>query len=532
MANPSSDYPTSLHTATDISDDGGNYLGATSPTHTDVHGKIEQEVLAIQTKVGIGASPASSATTGQALVKQANGQTNWADVGGAVDSVNGQTGVVVLDTDDVTQGSTNLYSQWVDDSPGIAYPGHIAVGATAAVDTTPPLSGLTGTTSTNIVNFSIQTDGSVGLGSAIVNALSIDASANNSANWIGQNGLVEIASGNNKNYTGLVSGDGGAAYHYGSGTITEFDGVFAITENNSSGNITLAQGLRSLSFNYGSGTIAAHYGISSQVVQVSGTNVITQNRGLHILSPLMFAGSIGTNYGISVAAQTAGTTANYGIAVEAAGTNTLWLSSNSDTTTEVGGIVIGTSKDTNLYRSAANTLATDDTFSLVGNGSWVGSAAATYQAQFRTAINAGVNLSTRAKTSQTANQFEVLDSSGTTIRYITVTGSLSERVVSVADATSITPNNDTSDTVTQTNTQAAGTLTINAPSGTAYDGQELTIRIKSTNVQTFSFNAIYIGSLDTPLPVSTYAGSTWCYMKFIYNATDTEWHLLAITDGY
>jgi len=32
--------------------------------------------------------------------------------GGAVDSVNGQTGVVVLDSDDVTQGATNLYSQW------------------------------------------------------------------------------------------------------------------------------------------------------------------------------------------------------------------------------------------------------------------------------------------------------------------------------------------------------------------------------------------------------------------------------------
>jgi len=32
--------------------------------------------------------------------------------GGAVDSVNGQTGVVVLDTDDVAQGTTNLYSQF------------------------------------------------------------------------------------------------------------------------------------------------------------------------------------------------------------------------------------------------------------------------------------------------------------------------------------------------------------------------------------------------------------------------------------
>ena len=42
---------------------------------------------------------------------------------GAVDSVNGQTGVVVLDTDDVAQGTTNLYSQWSNVTGGIRYTG-------------------------------------------------------------------------------------------------------------------------------------------------------------------------------------------------------------------------------------------------------------------------------------------------------------------------------------------------------------------------------------------------------------------------
>jgi hypothetical protein len=40
------------------------------------------------------------------------GTTSWITIGGgggAVDSVNGQTGVVVLDTDDISEGSTNLY---------------------------------------------------------------------------------------------------------------------------------------------------------------------------------------------------------------------------------------------------------------------------------------------------------------------------------------------------------------------------------------------------------------------------------------
>ena len=34
----------------------------------------------------------------------------YSDDAGDVDSVNGQTGVVVLDTDDITQGTTNLYN--------------------------------------------------------------------------------------------------------------------------------------------------------------------------------------------------------------------------------------------------------------------------------------------------------------------------------------------------------------------------------------------------------------------------------------
>jgi hypothetical protein len=45
---------------------------------------------------------------GQQYARQSQG---WSVVsgGGAVDSVNGQTGVVVLDTDDITEGATNLY---------------------------------------------------------------------------------------------------------------------------------------------------------------------------------------------------------------------------------------------------------------------------------------------------------------------------------------------------------------------------------------------------------------------------------------
>lgn len=99
---------------------------------------------------------------------------------------------------------------------------------------------------------------------------------------------------------------------------------------------------------------------------------------------------------------------------------------------------------------------------------------------------------------------------------------ITKREVSVSDATSITPNADTSDTVTQANTQALGTLTMNAPTGTPTASQPLLIRIKSTNVQTFSWNAIYRGG-TTALPTATSGSSKTDYYAFIYNSTDSKW---------
>lgn len=109
---------------------------------------------------------------------------------------------------------------------------------------------------------------------------------------------------------------------------------------------------------------------------------------------------------------------------------------------------------------------------------------------------------------------------------------VTKRVTAASDATSITPDGDTADVVTQANTQALGTLTINSPSGTPTNGQELTLRIKSTNAHTYSFNAIYRGSLDTPLPTTHSGSSLTDYLKFIYNSADSKWDLIAIAGGY
>jgi len=102
----------------------------------------------------------------------------------------------------------------------------------------------------------------------------------------------------------------------------------------------------------------------------------------------------------------------------------------------------------------------------------------------------------------------------------------------ITDGASITINIDTTSIATQLNTQSAGTLTVNAPTGTPSDGQRLTLRIKSTNTQTFSWNAAFAGSTDQALPTTTSASSMYDYAEFIYNSDSAKWHLINKKFGF
>jgi hypothetical protein len=106
------------------------------------------------------------------------------------------------------------------------------------------------------------------------------------------------------------------------------------------------------------------------------------------------------------------------------------------------------------------------------------------------------------------------------------------RVVTLEDTSTITLNADTTDLGVQLNTQSAGTLTINGPTGTPNDGQKIMLRIRTSNVQTLNFNAIFQGSTDLNLPTSTSGSSKFDYMGFIYNSTLTKWQLLAKIFGF
>jgi len=114
----------------------------------------------------------------------------------------------------------------------------------------------------------------------------------------------------------------------------------------------------------------------------------------------------------------------------------------------------------------------------------------------------------------------------------TISGEILPRVISIADGTSVTINVDTTDIATQNNTQVAGTLTINAPTGTSFNGQKLIIRLQSANVQTFSWNGVFAGSTDLSLPTTSSGSSKYDYVGFIYNTPAVKWQLLAKNFGF
>lgn len=98
--------------------------------------------------------------------------------------------------------------------------------------------------------------------------------------------------------------------------------------------------------------------------------------------------------------------------------------------------------------------------------------------------------------------------------------------------TDIAPNADTQTLILLASTQSASTLTIRNPTGTPRNGQALTMRIQSTNAQTFSWGSQYRGSSDAGLPTATTGSSKTDYLGFEWNATDATWDLLAKNFGF
>ncbi len=104
------------------------------------------------------------------------------------------------------------------------------------------------------------------------------------------------------------------------------------------------------------------------------------------------------------------------------------------------------------------------------------------------------------------------------------------RVATITSASTITPNVDTTNMYTVTALATAPTFA--APTGTAYDGQPLMIRIKDNGTaRALTWNSIYRASTDFALPTTTVISKTM-YVQFVYNLADTKWDAVGLTQGF
>ena len=148
----------------------------------------------------------------------------------------------------------------------------------------------------------------------------------------------------------------------GSGIVdTMFGGIFSINlKSTASGAVTSLTGVRSdIALNYA----GAQTNVSAFLTNISSSNVAgtaTNVYGFNINFPTKGAAYTYTNlYGLFINDLVHGTN-DYAIVAAGADTQVLWLGSGANNTDAANGIAWGLSRDTVLYRSAANVLATND----------------------------------------------------------------------------------------------------------------------------------------------------------------------------
>jgi hypothetical protein len=106
------------------------------------------------------------------------------------------------------------------------------------------------------------------------------------------------------------------------------------------------------------------------------------------------------------------------------------------------------------------------------------------------------------------------------------------RVVEEPDTSSISPNTDSGEISYQSNTQPAGTLTIKADTGVPADGQQWTLKIKSANVQSYSWDGTYVGGTTVKLPTSSSGGEKIDYITFVFDGQNSKWDCIRVEAGY
>jgi len=435
------------------------------------------------------------------------------------------TGTTVSVTGNITGGNIN--------AAGLSLSSNVvsALNSAANITTTANISGgnIIGTHVGNVTGTTVSVTGNITGGNVLFGSGVVSGTGNITGGNLNVAGLslssnvvsVLNATGNiaggNITTPGLISATGNITGGNIIGIVAAGANTITTTGNITGGNVLFGSGVISGTGNITGGNIlgganvnaTTHTGATVSVTgNITGGNINAAGLSLssNVISVLVSAANITTTANISGGfilgngSQLTGIVASAGASITN-GTSNVTVSASSNITANVAGSAVATWATTGQYVTGV--------ISATGNitaGNILGGA------------NVNATTLTGATVSVTGN--------------IITGGGIVSRVVPISDATSVTINADTTDLATQTNTQVTGTLTVNAPTGTLANGQKITFRLQSSNVQTFSWNTVFAGSTDLSLPTTSSGSSKYDYMGFIYNSTATKWQLLAKNFGF
>lgn len=209
----------------------------------------------------------------------------------------------------------------------------------------------------------ILTGGNVGIGdTSPASLLTVGAT---DAFQVNNDGMVLLGNSGDSFGNSVIGFSNGASLN----TAVQGYGINGEAYNSGSAGV---MGLNLIAGSSYAGTVSELRGANLRTRTLNVSTAVTNSYTIFANNPLITAGSITNNYGLYIADQTSGTN-DYGIAILGADTQALWVGSGANNTDAANGIAFGSSRDTNLYRSAADTLRTDDALSVGGDSSVAGS---------------------------------------------------------------------------------------------------------------------------------------------------------------
>lgn len=216
MPNPAADYPSSVHSAVDISGFGNQALGDTTPTHTQREGKMEEEMEAIQTKIGPGSSTPGPI---QVLGSIFGGDSLWMPLVGTYQGLgmnfgNDQIGEDPFPTDQ-NQRDLNILRRWIPSKRlRIAIPYHLQTNAVANAKDAVLMALAAGFD----VTYGVTAGATCTLGD--YNTWK-NTSVPAAALWASQNGVKTFYIGNEEDWNSQASFDDHGTYDVGGKTPTQ-----------------------------------------------------------------------------------------------------------------------------------------------------------------------------------------------------------------------------------------------------------------------------------------------------------------------